>query len=164
MWIKTQTEIGKVQVQACPIWTTWIKTYQPCQLLYIWMPTDCNLTGSNCTCLQPSSCTFPKLIYDIWQKETLVFADEFRHRELCHSVTQTAGSSPCFWPVQDLPWALRYCNTPEAWQPGRWEFTYTLMFSHAYTVYINLIPPWESSIPTISILLMMVSLNQLYCV
>lgn len=27
---------------------------------------------------------------------TLVFADEFRHRELCHSVSQTAGSSPRF--------------------------------------------------------------------
>lgn len=95
---KLAKETEKIQVEACPIWTTWIKIYQLCQLLYIWMPTDCNLTGSNCTILQTSSYTF-KLVYNIWQKELLVFADEFRHRELCHSVSQTAGSSPCFRPV-----------------------------------------------------------------
>lgn len=59
------------------------------------------------------------------QLKWLVFADEFWHRELCHSVSKAACSSPRFWPIQDLTRALRYCYTTEAWQSGRWEFTYS---------------------------------------
>lgn len=67
--------------------------------------------------------------FAIFDRNSLVLSDEFRHRELCHSVSQTACCSPRFWPVQDFPRALRHCYTPEAWQSGRWEFTnsYSLM-------------------------------------
>lgn len=72
-----------------------------------------------------------------------VLADEFGHRELRHTVSQTAGGSPRFGPVQDLPRALRHCYTAEAWQSSWWVFTHT--HTHARTHERKIHPEWEFS-------------------